>query len=142
MLRCNPTVRSQQIFLFFEAILREFFYFLKVLDLDSDMSNSLLYSIMLSKKQTKSDKMIFIRSYLETNFGPLHFASTYDLFKNLQSTNNLDMYTIGVLCENLPSNYTDFIPFIIYLMHLEDDLNNHANSKRGRYDHILHDHCY
>jgi hypothetical protein len=106
------------------------------------MPNSLLYSIMLSKKETKTNKLCFIRSYLESNIGLLNFASAYDLFKRLQSNNDLNANTITSLCENLPSSYNDFIPFIIYLMHLEDDLNNQDNDINNRQNNIKHDHDY
>jgi hypothetical protein len=113
-------------------------------NLNSNDLNFFLCSIMLCKNRSKETKMIIIKNFLESHFGPLNSVNIYSLLREYQIQNEIiDLENMKrFLCTRLPENFINFIPFICYLINLEEDINKEICLNKFTSESIKHDHCY
>ncbi len=101
-----------------------------------------LCSIMLNSNQSKESKMIKIRNFMENFYGPLCSIQIYNIIKDYQKldcNNNFDLMK-DYCVKRLPDNLINLIPFICYLISLEEDINREIENINSKI--IKHDHCY
>ena len=99
-----------------------------------------LCSIMLCKKRSKEAKIMLIKNFLESHFGPLISDNVYKIVKEYQTDHEInDLEIIKQYCwTRLPESLIHLVPFICYLINLEEDLLIENLTSHS----IKHDHCY
>ena len=93
----------------------------------NDDLNFFLCSLMLCKKQTKAEKTLKIRNFLETFYGPLCSIQIYSIIRDYQMLDDVDddfYASMKDYCfKRLPEHLVNLVPFICYLISLEEDMN-------------------
>ena len=79
---------------------------------------------------------------MENFYGPLCSIQIYNIIKDYQKldcNNNFDLMK-DYCVKRLPDNLINLIPFICYLISLEEDINREIENINSKI--IKHDHCY
>lgn len=93
--------------------------------------NDQFQMFLLLSFKTKLEKIKYLQKYLNDNFQPTIVYSIYNLTRTLkiesfEQTNSTELATqttLAYLHSLIPNVYSELLPFVMYLIDLEDNLD-------------------